>query len=338
MAGAPLLFVCHLMGLLFFAALAGAAELSRLRDFRLRPALARGAVLALVFAAPVALYAASDLEQLGGDAVYLPAGKKLLQLVTTFSSYDWWLDMATAAVAIGLPALCLATRRGTVPRPAALAMLLLFAVYLGAPYAWKGTYLLDTRFAIMLGFMLFAGFVPRNWAGGFRIAAVAAVLLVFACHQSLLTAVWFEHNAVIADLRTALAPVQPGQTVYVADAGLQEAPAYWAADPDRLMLSDGVPVNGHLGALALIERRAYWPFEFDLPSQQPIVTLPPYDALAARVGWLPSRTEALAAKLCGFDYVLMTEASAVPPLPPSRFRLLVGTHFATLYAIKQCDP
>jgi hypothetical protein len=337
-AGAPLLFACHLMGLLFYAALIGATELTRLRGFRPRPALARAAVLALVFAVPVALYAASDLEQLGGDAIFLPPGKKLLQLVTTFSSYNWWLDMATAAVATGLPALCLATRRGTFPPPAALAMLLIFMAYLAAPYGWKGTYLLDTRLAVMLGFMLFAGFVPRNWTDRFRATAVAALLLAFACHQGLLTTVWYDHNSVIADLRQALAPVQPGQAVYVADAGLKEAPAYWAADPDSLLLSDGVAINGHLGALALIERRAYWPFEFDMPSQQPIVTLPPYEALAAKVGWLPTRREAIAAELCGFDYVLMTEAEAVPPLPASRFRLLVGTRFAALYAIKQCHP
>ena len=71
--GAPVLFACHLMGLLFFALLVGGAELFRLyRD----PAsvLRRGAALLLVFAAPAALYAISPLRQLGGDAEFLPLG------------------------------------------------------------------------------------------------------------------------------------------------------------------------------------------------------------------------------------------------------------------------
>jgi hypothetical protein len=132
--------------------------------------------------------------------------------------------------------------------------------------------------------------------------------------------------------------VQPGQSVYVADAGFDEAPAYWAADPHGLRLSNGDRLDEHLGALALIERRAYWPFEFDIPSQQPITTLPPYAALAARVGSLPNRRDVLGADLCGFDDLLLIEADAVPALPANRFRLRVDAGFAALYAITQCHP
>ena len=109
--GAPVLFACHLMGLLFFALLVGGAELFRLyRD----PAsvLRRGAALLLVFAAPTALYAISPLRQLGGDAEFLPLGPKLLQLATTFANYNWPLDMTTAAAAIVLPAICLLLTMG----------------------------------------------------------------------------------------------------------------------------------------------------------------------------------------------------------------------------------
>jgi hypothetical protein len=333
--GALALFACHLMGLIFFALLIGGAELNLLRN-QWREAAHRGAILLLIFAAPIALYAVSALHQLGGNAGYLPPGKKLLQLVTTFANYAGPLDALTAAVAIALPAICVLLRRGRVPGPAACTILLLLIAFLAAPYAWKGTFGLDTRFAVMLGFMLFAGFVPTHWPARLQTAALTTIILLFAARMALLTTAWAAHAADLADLRQVLLPVQPGQVVYVATASLKEAPAYWQTNPRWRLLSDGLRTDDHLGALALIEHRAYWPFEFDNPSQQPIETREPYKALAARVDHMPSRTEAAIADVCGFDYVLLMEADAVPPLPAERFRVLLRSGFAALYSITQC--
>ena len=333
--GALALFACHLMGLIFFAILIGGAEFSGVWH-KWREAARRGAILLLIFAAPTALYATSALHQLGGDAGYLPLGKKLLQLVTTFANYVWPLDVLTAAVAITLPAICLLLRWGRVPGPAACTIALLLIAFLAAPYAWKGTFGLDTRFAVMLGFMVFAGFVPTNWPAKLQTPVVAIFILLFLTRMALLATAWTAHAADLADLRQVLQPVRPGQAVYVAEASLTEAPAYWRANPRWRLLSDGLRTDDHLGALALIEHRAYWPFEFDNPSQQPIETREPYRALAARVAHMPSRTEAAIADVCGFDYVLLMEADAVPPLPAERFRLLRRSGFAALYSITQC--
>jgi hypothetical protein len=323
----------------FFGLLVGGAELSRLPTDP-GDVLRRGAVLALIFAVPAALYAVSPLRDLGGDAEFLPFGAKLLQLVTTFVNYNWPLDMATAALAVILPATCLLLRRGRIPRPAAFAALLLLAAFLVTPYAWKGTYALDTRFATMLGFIAFAGFVPSRWPVGFRRIVTAGLVLLFATRMSLLMTARAAHAADHADLRTVLGQIQPGQAVYVAEAGLQEAPAYWRANPRWRRLSNGNRTDEHLGALALIEHRAYWPFEFDNPSQQPMDTREPYRTLAIRVGRLPDRAEAAVADVCGFDYVLLVDADAVSGLPAERFRLLVQSGFAALYAITKCgaDP
>jgi hypothetical protein len=279
--GAPVLFVCHLMGLVLFGVLIGAAELFQIYQRRsgglsagglargevargeaacpalvhgvlARGVIARGTVLVLVFASPAILYAVSALRGLGGDAAFLPVGAKLLQLATTFVNYNWTLDMMTAAVAIGVPTLGVLLRRGRVPGPAAVAMVLLLIVFLGAPFAWKGTFGLDTRFAIMLGFMLFAGFVPTRWpVGGGRVVTMLVVLL-FGVRMGLLTTAWAAHRVDLADLRFVLKPVQPGQTVYVAEAGLDEAPAYWGANPGWRLLSNGARVDVHLGALVPI--------------------------------------------------------------------------------------
>jgi hypothetical protein len=343
--GAPALFVCHLMGLVFFGLLIGSNELIRLHEVRFHAVrrddfwsalLARGLILLLIFAAPIALYEISDLQQLGGDAEYPPLGQKLLQLLTTFVNYVWALDMTTAGVVLTITGVSLAMRWGRVPGPAAIAIALLLITFLATPFAWKGTYYLDTRFSVMLGFMLFAGCVPVSWPAGFRFAAAAALVLLFVVRMALLTTAWAEHRADLADLRAVLAPVQPGQTVYVAELGLKEELAYWQANPRWRLLSDGVRIDEHLGALVLIERRAYWPFQFDIPSQQPIETREPYRALAGRVGYMPIWGQAATADVCGFDYVLLMEADAVPDLPAERFRLLVRSGFAALYTIVKC--
>jgi hypothetical protein len=341
MAGAPVLFACHLMGLVFFGLLAGGAELFRWwRERTVVAAIRRGAVLAAIFAVPGFLYAISALRGLGGDADFLPVGAKLLQLVTAFDGYDRALDMAAAAVAIGVVVACLGLRMGRFPGSAAIAMVLLLAAYLAAPFGWKGTYALDTRFAVMLGFMLFAGFVPTAWPGWLRVAASVALVSLFAARMALLMTAWSAQRADLADLRAALAPVRPGQAVYVAEAGLREAPGYWAANPRWRLLANGTRTDEHLGALALIEHRAYWPFEFDNLSQQPLETREPYRSMASKIGGLPDRATAAVADLRGFDYVLLMAADAVPGLPADRFRLLVRSGFAALYAVEKSkeDP
>src|ERR1700712_3265131 len=128
--GASVLFACHLMGLVVFGVLTGSAEMwRRCRERSADCIMRRGAVLALVFAAPCLLYAASALRQLGGDAQYLTIREKLLQLATTFVNYVLPLDMATAAAAIGVPAICLLVRKGRVPGPAVIAASLLLITF-----------------------------------------------------------------------------------------------------------------------------------------------------------------------------------------------------------------
>ncbi|HEY0183080.1 MAG TPA: hypothetical protein VGC09_09760 [Rhodopila sp.] len=391
-AGALALFACHLMGLVFFGALIGGAELLRLHQlWRLdiarpdiprpdipRPGIAcpgiarpdvarlgiarsgaaqcgvarpdtgcsgiaragivRGSVLLLIFAGPAALYALSALQQLGGDAEFLPFGEKLQQLVTTFVNYNWPLDVATAAVAFALPALCVLLRWGRVPGPAAYAMTLLLITFLLAPYAWKGTYLLDTRLAVMLGFMLFAGFVPTCIPRMLGFVATVVLALIFLVRMALLISVWTDRRSDLVDLRRVLQSVHPGQAVYLAEAGIEERPDYWRANPRRRALSDGTRTDEHLGALVLIEHRAYWPFAFDNPSQQPIETREPYRTLAGRVGHIPTWSETAVADVCGFNDVLLMEADALPDLPPERFRLLARSGFAALYAVTACHP
>ena len=340
MVGAVALFACHLMGLIFFALLIGSAEASRVHGLRAgawpKVMLSRLVPLLLVFAGPTVLYACSELNQLGGDAEFVGPVAKLVHLTSAFSNYDFALDIVTSVVVIGIVAGALVARFGRFPGPGAWAFLILAALYFAAPAAWKGTYFLDRRFAAILAFMLFAGFVPRGWPAGLRQAAAVAIGVLFVIRLTLLTAVWADHRSDLNDIRRVLQPVQPGQAVYVAELGLHERPAYWDANPHWRLLSDGARLDEHLGALAVIEHRAYWPFMFDVPSQQPIETREPYRTLASRIGQMPTYQQAVVADVCGFDYVLLMEADAVPDLPAARFRLLERSGFAALYAVVEC--
>ncbi|MFL5284779.1 MAG: hypothetical protein ACJ8AW_28345 [Rhodopila sp.] len=338
--GAVALFTCHLMGLVLFAVLLCADELVRLLAGRLvlRPRAAAPARLALVFTAPVVLYALSPLQQLGGDAVYLSPFSKLSQLLAAYTNYVWLLDLLTALAALGTPCICLLVRRGRLPPQAAMAAVLLLGAYLMTPYAWKGTQQIDTRFAIMLGVLLFAGFQPQRWPRWFSRTAAAVIVLLFVIRMTALTSAFAEHRRDLADLRAALHPVQPGQAVYVVLARPDDAQRYNAAAPLSRWLSDGIFTGTHLGALALIERHAWWPFEFDNASQQPIRTLEPYETMALRIGDLPDQDTLARADLCGFDVVLVLQADATAPLPDRRFRRLAGQRFAQSYAINDCRP
>ena len=58
--------------------------------------------------------------------------------------------------------------------------------------------------------------------------------------------------------------------------------------------------------------------------------------LAGKVGHVPEWAETAVADGCGFDYVLMMAANALPDLPPERFRLLARSGFVALYTIVKC--
>ena len=119
----------------------------------------------------------------------------------------------------------------------------------------------------------------------------------------------------------------------------EEAPGYWQDSPLSRQLSNGIRVDYHLAALLLIERRAFWPFLFDNPSQQPVETLPPYRAMAESARSLPDHG-ALAVPgkvdLCGYDYLLLLEAGGEPDLlhfAVDRLVLIAQADFAALFRV-----
>ena len=217
----------------------------------------------------------------------LPPAEKLRQLVFPFANYILPLDIVTAC-AVGTFLLgCLAKDRCRASPASVVALLLTALLFLAAPWAFKGTYFLDTRFVIMLGFLLFGALLPAGLPRTAALSAATAFTLLFGIRMAVVAFAWHGHGHDIAGLRRVIATVQPGTRVLVASVLPEEAPDYWQNVPLSRQLSQGIRLDRHLPALLLIERRAYWPFQFDNPSQQPMTTLPPYRELAERADLMP---------------------------------------------------
>lgn len=343
--GAVVLFFCHLMGLLFFALLIGAHELTHVPALLRRPgALFMRLVFAVpVFAVPVALYAYSHLSGMDGEPEYLSVTGKAAQLLIPFVNYSLPLDIATAVLVAGGLVVGVATRRLWMPARSAIALLLLTLLYLAAPFEFKGTYYLDSRFVVMLGFLLFGGMLPVALPRGGTWPIAAGMVVLFTVRMMVLGSAWLSHNHDLAQLRAVTAGVAPGSSVFVTTVTPEEAPDYWDRGQAARRLSNGFRTDPHLPALLLIERRAWWPFLFDNPSQQPMETNQPYEDLADRVGSMPPHNDLEIpgrVDLCGFDNVLLLQAGAVPNLDAyasDRLALVAAADAAALFRVRP-DP
>jgi hypothetical protein len=96
----------------------------------------------------------------------------------------------------------------------------------------------------------------------------------------------------------------------------------------------------------LIEHRAFWPFLFDNPSQQPVTTLEPYRGLAERSDSIPDHRAIDVpgrVNLCGYDHLLLLDAGGEPDLAhfaADRLMLSAQSDIAALFSIgpSACTP
>jgi hypothetical protein len=302
--------------------------------------LARIAALVPLAAVPLGLYLMSPLAPLAAETEFSSPSEKLRQLVFPFANYLLPLDIATAC-AVGIFLLgCIAKGRCRVTASSSVVLLLIGSLYLATPWAFKGTYFFDIRFMIMLGFLLFGAVLPTGLPRSATLTAIAFFTLLFVIRMAIVGSAWVGHRGDVADIRTVITTVEPGARVFVTSVSPEEAPGYWQGGPLSRQLSNGIRVDYHLAALLLIERRAFWPFLFDNPSQQPVETLPPYRAMAEDARSLPDHG-ALAVPgkvdLCGYDYLLLLEAGGEPDFPHfavDRLVLLTRTDFAALFRVR----
>ncbi|MBE7210705.1 MAG: hypothetical protein INR65_06770 [Gluconacetobacter diazotrophicus] len=359
-AGATAVFFCHLGGVIFLAVLLGAQEAERLlpllRHRRWRAAgtgsVRRGMALAVVLAVPAALYGHTGMSGERGPAVWRKPAEKLLLLLDPLLNYSIVLDGISAAVLGGLLLWC--RRRGwlAVPPRTVIGLLGLLGLYAVMPDKLKGGAWWDVRFPAMAGYLLFAGTdlrdMPRRAAG----VAAAVLVLLFGTREAVLAAVWHGRERDVASVRRVIAPVPAGARVLVLRALRKPNPEYWRHDaPASRGIEHVGPTEFHLAALLLIERRAFWPLLFAIPSQQPLLVRTPYRAISEpgeappdfhAIERAPTATELREAPYLRdwwerFDYVLVLDADAIrdpASYVPDRLRLVADDGFAALWAVK----
>ncbi len=340
-AASVLLFFCHLMGLVFFLVLIGSAELHAMRDRR--AVIVRPVLLVPVVAGPLFLSSLTMLRDAPAATHWMSPHDKLVQAASPFINYSFTLDMVSAVLVYGGLALGIAAGWLVLAPRAIGAVAILVLSYPVLPFDLMSASFFDTRIAIMLGFLLFASTEPAHLPAQPRRMVAAGLAALFAVRMWVVADVWVQHRRDLADLRTVIAAVPPGASVYMTNVPQEEAPAYWDAGPRSRQLSNTLRADYHLPALLLIERGAFWPLLFANPAQQPIRLRPAYERLAHEAHDIPSHAALVAdpdrgsAALRDFDFVLMLEAGADANLPGFVRKCLVPlsqTDFAALYRVR----
>ena len=345
--GAVALFFCHLMGLVFFCVLiagheAGAVVVPRTRPSAILVRIAHSCRCSRCRSGCIRSRCSrpSHCHRVPVDRRTRPGSWSFRSLATS------WRSTSPRPARRAFLLACVALGHCRITLNSGVTLVLVTALYLVTPWAFKGTYFLDVRFAIMLGFLLFGAVLPTGLPRATRFIAGGAFGLMFAVRMAVIAFAWHGHRHDVADLRAVIAEVEPGARVFLAAVSPEEAPQYWRDGPLSRRLTFGVRLDYHLPALLLIEHRAYWPFLFDNPSQQPVVTLQPYRTLADRARSLADHGALEVAgkvDLCGFDYLLLLEAGGEPDLAnigAGRLQLLVASDMAALFRVKgaACTP
>ncbi|HEY0329017.1 MAG TPA: hypothetical protein VGC77_07930 [Rhodopseudomonas sp.] len=346
-ASVSVTFFCHLFGVMLFALLIGSNEAARLWEAG-RPRwadLLRSALLLGVALSPAAaLYLASPLADGPAYIGTWQGMPKLWASLTPFMTYSKNLTLLTGVVVYCFVVL---NRRNISVAPAArLAFVVLALVFVLQPAEIKGGSFLDVRIALMIGLLAFAAVLPQLQP---RCALLAGAILgaLIMLRSGSVGAAWIAHRIDIADLRTAIAAVEPGARVLVVRGHAQYMTAN-AARPGQAL--PGIyRLDGHLGSLLTIERGAFLPLLFASPSQQPLAVKPPYlqiaQPLAEPVEWsvlgqetFSRLTLAYASYLrdwrLNYDYVLLIDP--LPGRPMVRdLEVVAGRGSALLYRINK---
>ncbi|MCP1970837.1 hypothetical protein [Bradyrhizobium elkanii] len=345
---ASVAFFTHVFGVSFLFLLISADEVAALHkrwssemlDLRDVTKAVIPLVVALVPAA--ALYLLSPLAEVSAGPSQWFLLLKALRLFSPFAIMSLRLTIISAAAFVAGVTILL--RRLDLAPGFGLVLAVLAAVYVVAPVELKGGSCIDLRAAIMAALWLFAGAQPRISQRPALILGAAIVGLIVV-RLAFVSATWIETRRDVADMREAMAGIEPGARVLAVTGSIEGR--FW--QPARWVLPGIYRLLDHIPALLLIERRAFWPFLFADPTQQPIAVLPPFDrvsqTLKYHLDWNTLANEPYPAELLrrerylagwrqSFDYLLVTdahpEARSILNLSP-----IYTGEFAKLYRINR---
>jgi hypothetical protein len=336
------IFFTHVFGVILFTLLIGADELARLLARRstgqpiARETLLVGMHVALASSPAVLLFALCPLSE--GRMSIGPWGgiHKLWALFTPVMTTNIGLTLITGVAVFST--FVLLRRRARWAPGAWFTLAVLSLLFVVAPSSIKDGTFIDMRLALMIALVAFASMDPRpTRQGAIAVALLFAVLI--GVKSNYIASTWIAHRGDLADVRAAISAVAPGGKVLVARG--QTGKSMETPKPARI-LPRAYRLDGQLGALLAIERKAFWPLMFADPAQQPLDILPPYRAISNPLDEpidLPylQGDDALAAGYItnwrkNFDHVLLIDA----PNPPPKILGLAAvtvTPYAILYRV-----
>jgi hypothetical protein len=356
---APLVFFFHLFGFCFYALLIGSYEFFVVSQRTLRTwpdvgyAAKRVGALGIAMVIPALLYIASPLERVNFSPAWVSLPKKLYLAFDSVLEYSSLFDLLIAASLLALLIFCVMNGRARISKAALICSTALLCVYLVTPVSFKGVYFVDTRLPVMMGFLVFAGFMPRSFNARERSLAVAFFVILFIARVSLITNVWMQSQRDLADLRQTITSVTPGSRVLAADVQYRDNPDWYLNMPASRRLPEVAPTYWHLASFVLLDRHAFWPNIFAEESQQPIAIIAPYRELEAvrspplnyldlTMSRLPDQElehfPYLADWREKFDFVLLLNAEGAPNLDhflPDQLQLVDRQGIAALFKVRR---
>ena len=349
---ASVLFIGHLLGLLFFALLIGSFEvpLARMRLRNAAPDIASRAraflaswPLAVSAAPPALLYAISGVSA-ARDRPRWPIWSDLpIEAMAAFLNYNWPVDVVTACLVVAFLAGCTMWSRLRVAPGAAVAVVAVCVLIPLLPHDFKGGSYFAMRLGVMLGFLAFLSFRPALAGRCARIIA-AAFALLFVTRMAIVSTAWWDFRTDISNTRTLLRNVNRGERLAELNFEPEDVPDYFSNVPTSWRISNHQRTTIHLMAMAVTERRAFWPMVFANPDQQPLVLDPHWQSLAEPTLKLPSYADLVkrrasgkasgANPFCAFDWVILQNTWTEPnpeTLAPEWLALVASNRTGALY-------
>jgi hypothetical protein len=351
------LLFCHLFGLLMFGILLAAREASAIWMSRALPGIfrrtaAKAVQLAAVFVPACVILAAAPLLGAHGPTSQLGWPLRLYWLLGGFGHWRFAVALLSGVTVLAVVVALLAGNKLRAAPGSVLSAAILLVAFSICPSIVNGTAFVAARFPEMLALLLFAGFIPVRLSrvAGLALAAGLGALLVI--RSATAAAVFDRFAGDVVGLRSAIIPVPPGSRVVVVTADDIAHRSYWLHAPDGRYLAGYGPIDSHLAALLLIERKSFWPQLFTMPGKQPLRVRPPYAAISTTEGRVPDVGLLIhpdlvtAADLADylqdwpdhFDYVLFLDPFATDDpanLLPDKLSLLRINDMAALYRIRQ---
>ncbi|MGY3492312.1 MULTISPECIES: hypothetical protein [Bradyrhizobium] len=340
-----LAFFTHIFGLAFLFVLIGAHEAAALRQRSSSTVtlsdVARASVpMAVAFAPAVVLYELSPFSDATNSIGDWEPFAKAVWLFSPFAVMNLNLTIVTAGTFVA--ALFVMRRRLEFAPGLWLALTALAIVYVATPWNLKGGSFIELRIAVIFALLMFSNVRPRIPRRDAMMLGSAIAILVIV-RSAVAGASWIDTRSDLADLRAAIADIEPGARVMVATGDLNER----LFSPPQRVLPGFYRLTNHLPALLLIERKAFWPLLFASPAQQPITILPPFDRIAHPlmdpVKWSKLAAEPYAAETLrrarylvqwrtNFDYLLLIDPDSLNRTVAKLTPLHDGA-FAKLYRI-----